>query len=176
MKPLMPTLDSTVHVLAVLQAARLLSSIAGHIGDTAKRARYEKESEGLVANLQRHWSASHKAFCDIGLPSNEEGAAVGLVCHPGYVTLFPFLLRLLPADSPQLGDVLAMVGDPLQLWSPYGIRSLSKADSKFGTGEDYWRGAVWINCNFLALQVTTVGPSDQWSARDSVCLLPCVRT
>lgn len=46
----------------------------------------------------------------------------------GYVGLFPFLLGLLPADSPRLGPVLDTLRDPEQLWSPYGIRSLSKAD------------------------------------------------
>lgn len=46
----------------------------------------------------------------------------------GYVSLFPFLLGLLPADSPRLGPILQTLRDPEQLWSPFGVRSLSKRD------------------------------------------------
>lgn len=41
--------------------------------------------------------------------------------------------------------------DPEELWSPYGIRSLSKKDEYFGQGENYWRGPIWIQMNYLAL-------------------------
>lgn len=73
------------------------------------------------------------------------------VCHRGYVSLFPFLLGLLPADSPHLGPILDLVRDPEQLWSPAGIRSLSKQHPLYGQGENYWRGPVWIQMNYLAL-------------------------
>jgi glycogen debranching enzyme len=73
------------------------------------------------------------------------------VCHKGYISLFPFLLGLLPPDSPHLGAILDIVRDPDQLWSPYGIRSLSKQDPHFGQGENYWRGPIWIQMNYLAL-------------------------
>jgi len=77
--------------------------------------------------------------------------------------MFPFLLRLLPADSPRLGAILDVVHDPEQLWSGYGIRSLSKQDEFYGKDENYWRGPVWVNMNFLALQslqyyARTAGP------------------
>ena len=40
----------------------------------------------------------------------------------------------------------------------FGVRSLAKSHKKFGAGENYWRGAVWINCNYLALQVCCTAP------------------
>ena len=41
---------------------------------------------------------------------------VDKVCHPGYVAIMPFLLRLLDPDSARLGELLDVVGDPSQLW------------------------------------------------------------
>lgn len=46
----------------------------------------------------------------------------------GYVNLFPFLLGLLPPDSQHLAHILKTLRDPKQLWSPYGLRSLSASD------------------------------------------------
>ena len=33
-----------------------------------------------------------------------------------------------------------------------GIRSLSKSDSQFESGQNYWRGAVWMPINFMVLR------------------------
>lgn len=44
-----------------------------------------------------------------------------------------------------------MMSDPDHLWSDYGIRSLSKSDEFYSEGENYWRGPIWINMNYLAL-------------------------
>lgn len=65
-------------------------------------------------------------------------------------------MRLLPPESPALGATLAALGDPGQLWSAAGLRSLSAASSLYrarNTEHDapYWRGPVWLNVNFLAL-------------------------
>ena len=38
------------------------------------------------------------------------------------------------------------------MWSEFGLRSLARNDAYFGTGENYWRGKVWINVNFLVLR------------------------
>ena len=74
------------------------------------------------------------------------------VCDKGYLSLFPFLLGLLPADSPHLGAILEMLRDPKHLWSPYGLRSLSASHPEFGQGENYWKGPIWIQMNYLALR------------------------
>lgn len=73
------------------------------------------------------------------------------VCHKGYLSLFPFLLSLLPPSAPQLGDILDLLRDPAHLWSPYGLRSLSAAHPEFGQGENYWKGPIWVQMNYLAL-------------------------
>lgn len=73
------------------------------------------------------------------------------VCHKGYLSLFPVLLGLLPSNSPHLGSILDLLRDPLHLWSPYGLRSLSASHELFGKGENYWKGPIWIQMNYLAL-------------------------
>ena len=79
------------------------------------------------------------------------------VGHLGYVSLFPLLLRLLPPDSPSLPHVLDLLRDPDRLWSPHGLRSLSKADAMWYGRENapgdapYWRGPIWVNLNYLCL-------------------------
>ena len=80
----------------------------------------------------------------------------GWVEHLGYVSLFPLMLRLLPADAPQLPRLLELLRDPKALWTPYGLRSLSAGDRFYlrpnAPGDaPYWRGAIWINLNYLVL-------------------------
>ena len=73
-----------------------------------------------------------------------------------YGNLLPWLLRMLPPDSPQLGRQLRGLRDPQGLWSSVGLRSLAASSTLYrrhNTEHDapYWRGPVWMNINFLAL-------------------------
>ena len=73
-----------------------------------------------------------------------------------YVGLFPLLMRMLPADSPQLAALLGQLRSPQQLWTPHGLRSLSAAAALYNqsnTQHDapYWRAPIWLNINYLAL-------------------------
>jgi mannosyl-oligosaccharide glucosidase len=84
--------------------------------------------------------------------------------------MFPFFLALLPPSSPHLGSMLDALRDPEQLWSPYGLRSLSASHPEFGLGENYWKGPVWVQMNYLALRAlykvacsfTALVKSDGW--------------
>lgn len=82
--------------------------------------------------------------------------APGFVPHLGYISLFPLLLRLVPADSPELEATLRHLRSEAGLWTPHGLRSLATTSSLYmqrNTEHDapYWRGPVWINLNYLAL-------------------------
>jgi mannosyl-oligosaccharide glucosidase len=95
-----------------------------------------------------HWSEKEKCFCDATIDDYEENV---LVCHKGYISIFPFLTGLLDPESEKLGHILNLLGDEEELWSEFGIRSLSKQDEKYGTDENYWRGPIWMNMNYLAV-------------------------
>lgn len=76
--------------------------------------------------------------------------------HIGYVSIFPLLLKVLPPDSPKLRALLDQIADPQHLWSPFGLRSMSTRDVFYerenAPGDNpYWRGSIWINVNYLAL-------------------------
>ncbi|RDW89209.1 glycoside hydrolase family 63 protein [Coleophoma cylindrospora] len=95
-----------------------------------------------------HWSKKEKCYCDSTVDEYEEAT---LVCHKGYISLFPFLLGLMDAQDEKLGHILNLLGDEHELWSEHGIRSLSKSDPLYGSGENYWRSPIWMNMNYLAV-------------------------
>ncbi|KAK0652303.1 glycoside hydrolase [Cercophora newfieldiana] len=129
--------------------AKLLSNVADALGMPEEVAELTKVRDAIEHNLDDlHWSEKDGCYCDATIDDFEENA---LVCHKGYISLFPFLTGLLAPDNPKLGRVLALIGDEEELWSPHGIRSLSLKDEFYGTNENYWRSPVWININYLAI-------------------------
>lgn len=123
-----------------------------------------------------HWSQRDNMYCDKGLHTddlkmtsimrNGEEQLVRKVygnpqyqciAHFGYVNLFPLIMVLLEPSNPKLEIILKRMEDPAELWTPYGLRSLSKNSfyyDKYNTRWDgpYWRGPVWIPINFLVLK------------------------
>lgn len=129
--------------------ARAMQEYATLIGNEDDADEYARHARAIAANVRDlHWSEQHGLFCDASVDAHGESFHV---CHAGYVSLFPLLLRLLPADSAQLGAVIKLLTDPRELWSEHGLRSLSKSHPLYGTEENYWRGAVWLPINYLAL-------------------------
>ncbi|KAI5679356.1 hypothetical protein M9H77_10306 [Catharanthus roseus] len=99
---------------------------------------------------------------DNGYPSREllrevlEKPMLRLVPHIGYVSLFPFMGRLIPPESWILEKQLDLISNRSTLWTGFGLRSLAKTSSlymKHNTEHDppYWRGPVWINMNYMIL-------------------------
>ncbi|KAL8981425.1 MAG: hypothetical protein Q9205_003783 [Flavoplaca limonia] len=129
---------------------RSIRRIADTIGEADDAKEFEGYETAIIRNIDDlHWSKKEQTYCDATIDDYEESIHV---CHKGYISIFPFLTGLLPADSPRLGAILDLISDPEELWSPYGIRSLSKSSPDYHTGEDYWRSPVWINMNYLAVK------------------------
>ncbi|XP_045506092.1 mannosyl-oligosaccharide glucosidase [Colias croceus] len=159
--------DAMVHIARVLERdTGKFEVIRDQLGD-----------EDMLNQL--HWSSHTETYADYGLHTdgvklvrqvaktpNEVTKVVRSVTSPpqerlvtsafGYISLFPMLLKVLSPKSVKLGKILDMLDKPDLLWSPYGLRSLSKSAPlymKRNTEHDppYWRGQVWININYLAV-------------------------
>ncbi|MCI12076.1 mannosyl-oligosaccharide glucosidase GCS1-like, partial [Trifolium medium] len=85
-----------------------------------------------------------------------ERPVLRLVPHIGYVSLFPFMGRIIPSGSWILEKQLELISNNSLLWTDYGLRSLGKTSSMYmkrNTEHDppYWRGPIWINMNYRIL-------------------------
>ena len=141
-------------------------------------------NNGLLDEL--HWSEKKQQYSDYGLHTdkvrldrpkpppnlhpgqrppqmNQDKVRVvlsdpqlGFVNAFGYVSLFPFLLKIVEPTSPKLARILADVQNERHIWTDFGLRSLGQSTAlynRYNTEHDapYWRGAIWINMNYLAV-------------------------
>ncbi|EPS72149.1 hypothetical protein M569_02604, partial [Genlisea aurea] len=86
----------------------------------------------------------------------DEEPTPSLVPHIGYVSLFPFMTRLIPPESEILAKQLDIISNTSLLWTKFGLRSLAKTSSVYmqrNTEHDppYWRGTIWMNMNYMIL-------------------------
>ena len=129
---------------------RSMRRIAETIGESDDANEFKGYETAIIRNIDDlHWDKKEKTYCDATIDDYEESTHV---CHKGYISIFPFLTGLLPPDSPRLKDILDLISDPEELWSEYGIRSLSKRNEFYETDENYWRSPIWMNINFLAVK------------------------
>jgi len=168
-------------------AAHSLASVGAAVGapsDEIAEFRALAAQLGDFEELKRlHWDEKRKVFADWGLHTedvklvkeeniNDGGNGGGdgrlkrevssppklqYIPHYGYLSLFPLIMKLIPNDSPILGQQIADLRKESELWTPFGLRSLSKSSSlynQYNTQHDppYWRGPVWINVNYLVLR------------------------
>lgn len=128
---------------------RTVGEIARFLGHTSEAEKMLKHSAAILDALnEMHWNEKHQMYCDYSYRDNSKH----WICHEGYISLFPFMLQLISPSAPQLKASLDLLSDPTKLWSDYGILSLSKKDKFFGKDENYWRGNIWLNLNFLSLR------------------------
>ncbi|CAG2103253.1 unnamed protein product [Medioppia subpectinata] len=175
-------------------AADIMTRVADAVADQAMKLSYAETARLLADNRlleSQHWSEADKSFCDYGLHSTNVslvsdggGHYVRKVWSPpvyrhtcdqlGYVNLFPVLFAIVDPNSDKLGHVLDSMRNSSQMWTPYGLRSISKTGfyyNKFNSEweEPYWRGPIWLNINYLALRglrhyAQTPGPNQSKAA------------
>lgn len=129
--------------------SKSLMNIAKALGNDEDAEQLQKNLVAIEHNLDDlHWSEKEGCYCDATIDDFEEHQ---LVCHKGYISLFPFLVGLMKKDDPKLGKILDLIADPGHLWSAHGIRSLSTQDEYYETAENYWRSPVWMPINYLVV-------------------------
>lgn len=164
-------------------AAGILADISDLLGINSKK--YRSTEQHLKNNKllnQLHWSDKLKAYADYGNHTkfvklewvrtrnepnaprklvrrvkSKQGPSLKYVDEFGYISLFPFLLKILEPQSPKLAIILNDMRNSEKLWTDYGLRSLSTTApsyDKYNTEHDkpYWRGPIWMNINFLAVK------------------------
>ncbi|KDP35806.1 hypothetical protein JCGZ_10442 [Jatropha curcas] len=169
-----------------LRCWMLLAANCMHSISQLLQKKYESGKDyGSIANLlsdfellnQMHLDPEYGAYFDFGNHTEKvqlkeaieenshvkqvvrevlEKPELRLVPHVGYVSLFPFMRRIIPSDSWILEKQLDFISNRSVLWTNYGLRSLAKTSSlymKRNTEHDppYWRGPIWMNMNYMIL-------------------------
>lgn len=130
---------------------RSMKQIANVLNEVNDEARFTRIEAAITQNLDTiHWNEEKHCYCDVTV-DEEYGDEVVHVCHEGYISLLPFALKLMAKDSPKLIHVLKLMADKSKLYTDYGLRSLSAKDPYFGKDENYWRGPIWMNINYIVL-------------------------
>jgi mannosyl-oligosaccharide glucosidase len=123
--------------------SRTMTRLATLLDLPQRATHFAAEQAAYTTTLHtRHWNDATQLYAD----ANTDGT---FSPHVGYVSLFPVILGVIEPDSPRLAGITRALVDPAQLWSEFGILSLSRADPLFGSGENYWKGAIWININYM---------------------------
>lgn len=128
-----------------------LQMISKHLG-MAKGVKYYGELKRFYnETLHKHYlDHSDNLFKDISVSDNHN--INEFVTHFGYINLFPFMMGMVAEGSPIFNKIVEIMTDQHKLWSESGLRSLSKNDTLYGTGDNYWRGAVWMPINYMVLR------------------------
>lgn len=130
------------------RAMKQLAKICDYAEDIEELNKIEHD---IIENLDKlHWSEEANTYCDLSVDEDDENQ---FICHKGYISLFPFVTKMIPENQPdKIRAMVDLIRDPEELWTDFGVRSLSKSDAFYMTATNYWRSPIWINLNYLILE------------------------
>jgi mannosyl-oligosaccharide glucosidase len=127
-------------------SASLLADVAGRLGRADDAAAFANDASRYAECIDAlFWNEALRSYDDLA-----DADARRHTNTLGYVSLFPLFFGLVDDDA-RLDAMLAHIDSGAQLWSVAGVRSLAADSPLFASGENYWRGPVWLNINYMLL-------------------------
>ncbi|EGG23802.1 glycoside hydrolase family 63 protein [Cavenderia fasciculata] len=138
-----------------LDAAAWVAYAAGRmarIAETIKESSqdYRNDKSVVLEQLKKyHWDPYTSKYYDVKITTTKPTIKVEKVDVYGILNFMPLLLGLEDSNDRYLLDKLNAVKDIRGLWSRHGLRSLAVRDPYFNSNNHEWRGAIWINYNYI---------------------------
>jgi alpha,alpha-trehalase len=135
--------------------------IAGKLGKSDDVKKYRAKADTLKARMLKYlWFPEDNSFFNV---RRDNGKVIRRVTYSNFVPLFQ---EILPREAGQ-----AMIKHYLlsseHMWSKFGLRSLSAADSSYNNAciiipYSNWQGPIWINANYMyVIALVRYGYKDQ---------------
>ncbi len=143
-----PRFDTTEKLDAIDSASfmghdcRCMAEICDIIGDSSAEAFFTATANRIAEQVNRLlWSEEKGVYCD----RTFSGRLTGVMTCASFLPLFAGI-----CTSERAGRLVGLLTDPGKFWSVMPVPSVSQDDPAYGT--DMWRGAVWLNYNYMILQ------------------------
>lgn len=128
---------STFQALDMAATAR----IAGVLGDHAKAQMWQARADSIAQQIHALlWDPAQRFYCDL----EPDGSLSPVKAVSGFL---PLLLDTIPEDH--VAGLVAHLENPATFGAAFPIPSLSLDHPAWST--DMWRGATWINYNYLVV-------------------------
>ena len=135
-------LDATDFSTFIAEDMRYLSLIASELDLYEKAALWKQRSKAISANVHEYlWDTKADFYCDRHI----DGRFSDVKAVTGF---FPLLLADCPSEH--VDRLVAALKDADLFGSKFPVPSVALNDSNWST--DMWRGATWINTNFIIIK------------------------
>ncbi len=119
---------------------RYMAKIAVELGDSVGGAAYSRWYEEIRTAINRRlWCEADGFYYDYDILNDRLHKTRSVA---SFLPLFAGI-----CDEKQANALVACLSDPHDFATPFAVPSVSKGDPCYGT--DMWRGAVWINYNYM---------------------------
>lgn len=119
-----------------------VARIADALGEPGKAREWSRRAAAMSATVHRElWDEADGFYYD----RNLNGRLTGVRAVSGFL---PLLLDDLPPGRAE--RLLAALRDPAHFAAPFPVPSLSVSHPSWST--DMWRGATWLNLNYLVIE------------------------